>query len=442
MLYESTKIMAVAFTNLAQALLFLTGIFYLCLSLRGFFRGRRPPKTEVLRRFAVLLPAYNEEKVIRFSLESFKKMDYPAGRFDIFLAADHCTDETMSIAAGLGVKVLDYSGPGKKPGKGRALKWATERVLAIGGSAPLNDSFAGPSPFEAPAKNAGAKEDGYDAICYFDADSLAHPRFLKAMNSHLAAGETAVQGRQLAKNTDCCLSRILAAGHIVSNRFFQRPKYALGLSATLHGKGMCFSRETAALYPWDETCLTEDLEMQMRLIRAGVRITWAEDAIVYDEEPENLRAYIIRNVRWTRGSLDTARRHLGGLFRRAFTRLDPRAFEGAVYCAQTYRLAVVTLTAALIWATKDSFNLFVWLYRQLPGAEMTVKVINLLPLVLYPSVALLMERAKPDVFAAYFLSPALGFFRLPVFIAGVFRGRLDWGRTDHISQVSISDLVD
>ena len=409
------KIAAIAFTNLAQALLFLTGIFYLCLSLRGFYRGRRPPKAEVLRRFAVLLPAYNEEKVICFSLESFKKMDYPPDRFDIFLAADHCTDETMGIAAGLGVKVLDYSGPGMKPGKGRTLKWATGLILAMG---------------------------GYDAICYFDADSLAHPRFLKAMNAHLAAGETAVQGRQLAKNTDCCLARILAAGHIVSNRFFQRPKYALGLSATLHGKGMCFSREVAALYPWDDTCLTEDLEMQMRLIRAGVRITWAEDAVVYDEEPENLRAYIIRNVRWTRGSLDTARRHLGGLFRRAFTRLDPRAFEGAVYCAQTYRLAVVTLTAALIWATKDSFNLFVWLYRQLPGAEMTVKIVNLLPLVLYPSVALVMERAKPDIFAAYFLSPVLGFFRLPVFIAGVFRGRLDWGRTDHISRVSIADLVD
>ena len=441
MFYVLMKNAAVAFTNLAQVLLFLTGIFYLLLSLRGFFRGRRPPKAEILRRFAVLLPAYNEEKVIRFSLESFKKMDYPAGRFDIFLAADHCTDGTAGIAAGLGVKVLDYSGPGLSPGKGRALKWATERILAEGGAAPLKDSFAGPSPLEAPAK-AGAKAGGYDAICYFDADSLAHPRFLKAMNAHLAAGETAVQGRQLAKNTSCCLARILAAGHIVSNRFFQRPKYALGLSATLHGKGMCFAREVAARYPWDETCLTEDLEMQMRLIRAGVRISWAEDAVVYDEEPENLRAYIIRNVRWTRGSLDTARRHLGGLFRRAFTRFDPRAFEGAVYCAQTYRLGVVTLTAALIWATKDSFNLFVWFYRQLPGAEMTVKIMNILPLVLYPSAALLMERAKPDIFAAYFLSPALGLFRLPVFIAGVFRSRLDWGRTDHISQVSIADLVD
>ena len=419
MAYQILKISVVAFTNLAQALLFLTGIFYLLLSARGFFKGRRPARDARLRRFAVLLPAYNEAEVIRFAVESLNKLDYPADKFDVFLAADHCTDGTAAIAAGLGAKVLDHSGPGLKPGKGRALKWATERILA-----------------------AGAKEGGYDAICYFDADSLAHPRFLRVMNDRLAAGEEAVQGRQLAKNTGCWLARILAVGHIISNRFFQRSKYALGLSATLHGKGMCFSLEVARRYQWDETCLTEDLEMQMRLIRGGVRITWAEDAIVYDEEPENLRAYIIRNVRWTRGSLDTARRHLGGLLRRAFTRLDPRAFEGAVYCAQVYRLGAAGLTGALIWFTRDSFNLFIWVYHQLPGAELAVKTMTLLPLALYPAAALLVEKAAPEMFAAYLLQPALGFLRVPVFLAGVFRSRPDWGRTDHISQVAISDLAE
>jgi cellulose synthase/poly-beta-1,6-N-acetylglucosamine synthase-like glycosyltransferase len=413
--YEFAKTAVFAFTNLAQALLFLTGVFYLLLSLPGFFKGRRTIPSSKTLKFAVLLPAYNEEKVIRFSVESFKRMDYPAGKFDLFLVADHCTDATAAIAAGLGAKVLDHSGPGRLPGKGRALKWATEQILASG---------------------------GYDAFCYFDADSLAHPRFLKVMNSRLAAGEEAVQGRQLAKNTGCWLARILASAHIISNRFFQRPKYLLGLSATLHGKGMCFSRAVAARHQWDETCLTEDLEMQMRLIRHGVRITWAEDAIVYDEEPESLRQYVRRNVRWTRGSLDTARRHLAALSARAVMRFDPRAFEGAVYSAQTFRLGVVSLTAALIWLTRDSFNLFFWLYHQVPGSETAVKMMNIFPLALYPAAALLMEKVKPEIFAAYFLQPALGVLRFPVFIAGFFRGSLDWGRTDHVSQVAISDLVE
>jgi len=413
--FQFFKTAAVAFANLAQALLFLTGVFYLLLSLRGFFKGKRPASDGVVRRFAVILPAYNEEKVIKFSIESLKKLAYPADKFDIFLVADHCTDGTVALARTTGITVLEHSGPGLMPGKGRALKWACEQLLAM---------------------------DKYDAFCYFDADSLAHPGFLAVMNDHLAGGEEAVQGRQLAKNTESWLAKVLASGHIVSNRFFQQPKYALGLSATLHGKGMCFSRRVAAQYPWDETCLTEDIEMQMRLIRCGERITWAEDAIVYDEEPDNITQYITRTVRWTRGSLDTARRHLAGLWRRAFAYRDARAFEGAVYCSQVYRLGVVAVTAALMYYTRDSFNLFIWLFQQVACARLTVKAMSIFPLVLYPAAALILERAPLDICLAYFFQPLLGIFRVPIFLAGIFRSRTGWDRTEHTSQVAISDLVD
>lgn len=405
----------VTLANLAQLLLFLTGIFYFVLSLRGFFKNRKPVPDGILRRFAVLLPACNEEKVIRFSIDSLIKMAYPADKFEIFVVADHCTDGTADAARALGVRVLEHSGPDKKSGKGRALKWAGEQLLAAG---------------------------QYDALVYFDADSLAHPEFLSVMNAYLAAGEGAVQGRQLAKNTDTWLARSLAAGHIVSNRFFQKPKYALGLSANLHGKGMCFSASVAEKYPWDETCLTEDIEMQMRLIRAGVRIAWAEDAIVYDEEPGDIGQYIKRTVRWTRGSLDTARRHLAGLWRRAVVLRDARAFEGGVYCAQVYRLALVALTAALIYYTRDSFNFFIWLFEQVHYARLTVKLISIFPLLLYPVAALIFEKTPPGIFVAYFFQPVLGLLRFPVFVAGVFRNQLEWGRTEHTSQVAISDLVE
>jgi len=408
------KITAVIISNLAQVFLFLTGMFYLLLSFRGFWRLKKLPRPPGRSRFALLVAAYNEEGVIGLAVESLARLDYPRDRFEIFVVADHCTDATAARARAAGGRVLDHSGPGLKAGKGRALKWATAKILA---------------------------EGGFDAFCYFDADSLAHPGFLQAMNAHLAAGEQAVQGRQLAKNTGNMLARILASGHLVSNRFFQLPKQALGFSATLHGKGMCFSAAIAEKFQWDETCLTEDLEMQMRLIRHGVRITWAQDAAVYDEEPETLRQYLCRTIRWTRGSLDTARRHLPGLCARALRRGDLRAFEGALYSAQTYRFVIVAAGAALVWLNHDSFNLVVWFYHRLPGAELTVKVLSLVPLLLYPATALLLERARPDLLLAYFLQPALGLLRLPVFVAGVLRGTDFWGRTEHTSRVGIADLV-
>jgi len=182
--------------------------------------------------------------------------------------------------------------------------------------------------------------------------------------------------------------------------------------------------------------------MQMRLIRNGVRIAWNREALVYDEEPETLSQYLTRTIRWTRGSLDTARRHLPGLLARALRRGDIRAFEGGLYSAQTYRFAVACAGAGLLWFSRDSFNLVVWLYQNLPGMEHTMKLLSLLPLLLYPAVALLAERASPDLVAAYFLQPALGVLRLPVFVAGVLRGTDFWGRTEHTSRVAITDLVE
>jgi cellulose synthase/poly-beta-1,6-N-acetylglucosamine synthase-like glycosyltransferase len=405
----------VTLSNLAQAFLFLTGLLYLALSFRGLGSLPRPPRAAPRRRFALLVPAHNEEGVIGLAVESFARLDYPRELFTIFVITDHCTDGTAAAAAAAGAEVLDHSGPGLKPGKGRALKWATVKVFERG---------------------------AYDALCYFDADSLAHPDFLQEMNAELEAGAQAVQGRQLAKNTGNLLALILAAGHVVSNRFFQLPKQALGLSATLHGKGMCFTRAVAEKFHWDETCLTEDLEMQMRLARHGVRIAWNRQAVVYDEEPETLRQYLCRTIRWTRGSLDTARRHLAGLFARALGHADPKALEAGIYCAQTYRFMIGLGAAALVWYTRDSFNIVLWLYARLPGAEAAMKLMAVMPLLVYPAAALLLEKAPPAQVAAYFLQPLLGALRLPVFVAGVLRGREFWGRTEHTSRVAIADLVD
>ncbi|MDT8286895.1 MAG: glycosyltransferase family 2 protein [Elusimicrobiales bacterium] len=408
---------ALLLANLLQVFLFFTGIYYLFLSFRGLGpRPRRPADPGWRAVFAVMLPAYNEEKVISYCLESLVKMDYPPERFDVWLVADHCTDSTAALGEAAGVKVLRYGHADGPAGKAHALAWATGKVMAA---------------------------RRYDAFCYFDADSLAHPGFLTAMNACLAAGDKAVQGRQLAKNKrEGILPRILAAGHCITNRFFQRPKLAWGLSATLHGKGICLDAATAAAFPWDGHSLTEDLEMQMRLARHGIRIGWSHEAVVYDEEPVTLSQYVRRCVRWTRGALDTARKHLWGLWKRALLKKDPRAFEAWLYCAQAYKFALILLTAALIYYTKDGFNLIVWFYGVLPGAQAAMKALALMPLLIYPSAAILLEGEGWDIFAAYFLQPVLTALRMPIFAAGLLRGRDWWGRTEHASRVAISELAE
>ncbi len=420
------KNIIVIVSNIFQLYIFLTGLIYLFLSVKGLRKSpslRKKPhgqaldrtKAVKLNRFAVIVPAYNEENVLGFTLESLKRMDYPKELFDIYLVADHCTDKTAEIARNCAIPVYEHTNP-LPAGKGYALRWGTEKILF---------------------------EKQYDAVCYFDADSLAHPGFLKAMNRHLNAGEKAVQGRQVSKNPrEGWIPRMLCVGHITANRFYQGPKYEVGLSATLHGKGMCFAADIARGFPWDGSCLTEDLEIQMRLVSNNVKITWAGDAVVYDEEPVTVRQYLKRAVRWTAGALDVARRHMPALFRKGIIGLDMSAFESGLWCSHVYRMFFVCATGALIYYSKDSFNFLVWLYSCIPGAGLAGKLFFIMPLAFYPALALFFERAKWDLFAAYFFQPSLGLFRIPVFIAGIFRSQADWCRTEHASQVAISDLVE
>ncbi|OGS17338.1 MAG: hypothetical protein A2234_05445 [Elusimicrobia bacterium RIFOXYA2_FULL_58_8] len=410
---QSLQLPLILAANLIQFIFLLLAFFYLLLSLRAFGSCRKPVSDGLFRRFAVILPAYNEETVIGFAIDSLLRMDYPADKFDIFIVADHCTDRTIELARASGVTVLEHSGPGKKSGKGRALKWACALILDM---------------------------KKHDALCYFDADSLAHPGFLLAMNARLASGDEAVQGHHKVKNTDSWVARTLASERLLFTRL-HRSKQKAGLSAILSGKGMCFSRKVSEAYPWDDTSLTEDMELQMRLIRHGIRIAWDEDAIVYDEEPSNLRQYMKRNIRWTRGTLDTARLHLAGLWARAVLHLDLKALDGGLYCIKAYRLPIIAFMTALMFYTRDSFNLFIWLYNQFCDTGIIVKIIFIFFLVSYRLWGLLKEPASPDIFAASFLQPFLVILRLPIFIAGVFRNRTDWGRTEHTSQVTISTLA-
>jgi hypothetical protein len=62
-------------------------------------RPTRPPADALPTvRFAVVVPAHNEQEQIAQTVASLKAMDYPADKYRVVVVADNCTDET---AAGL-----------------------------------------------------------------------------------------------------------------------------------------------------------------------------------------------------------------------------------------------------------------------------------------------------------------------------------------------------
>jgi len=414
----SVRYALVAFSNILQIYIFTAGVFYFFTSFFGLKRRREHMITcPVKKRFALIVPAYNEESVIACAADSLLKIKYPRELFDIYVAADHCTDRTVEIARAHGALVYEHKGDCPR-GKSRALQALDEYLLSTG---------------------------KYDAFCYFDADSLAHPDFLEAMNARLNRGEQAIQACEHSKNWNVnWLSRICHVGQVLQVYYGQMPKHRLGFSATLHGKGMCFTADIMRRFAWDPRALTEDIEFQANLVRHGVRIHYAPEAIVYDESPTQIIQMIYRSIRWTKGALYVANKHIGGLLRRALKHRDMRALESFVRFSMCYRFIFVGLIAIFMYVYRDAFSLLFWVFDHPPGRRFTVKLMNWIPVYLWPAYAVYREKGSWRLYAAYLMMPwfylCLG---VPIFFVSLYsyRRKGEWFRTEHTCPVEIADIL-
>lgn len=65
---------------------------------------------ESLPSISIMLPAHNEAKVLGRRIENLLGLDYPAGRTEIVVGLDGCTDDSLQVAssfAGAGVLIID-----------------------------------------------------------------------------------------------------------------------------------------------------------------------------------------------------------------------------------------------------------------------------------------------------------------------------------------------
>ncbi len=74
-------------------------------------RKRPPaPSAKPSSRFAILVPAHNEETVIERLLQSLRDLDYPADLLDIYVIADNCEDDTEALARAACWPAMDTTG--------------------------------------------------------------------------------------------------------------------------------------------------------------------------------------------------------------------------------------------------------------------------------------------------------------------------------------------
>jgi 1,2-diacylglycerol 3-beta-glucosyltransferase len=255
------------------------------------------------RRFAIVIPAHNEEATIGRALASVARLDYPRHLVDTWVVADNCTDATTGIARAAGARVRERRDP-VRIGKGYALAWLLERIAAEG--------------------------ERYDAFLILDADSTLSPNFLRAMDGCLEAGAGVAQGYYTVLPLHSTRAEALR-GAALALVHYLRPagKARIGASCGLKGNGMCFAAPVLERYGWPCAGLTEDIEFGLLLARDGVRVAFVPEAVVRGEMPATLRDAAGQNRRWEAGRLAAVRAALP-LLARGLRRRNRIAIDAAV----------------------------------------------------------------------------------------------------------------
>lgn len=297
-----------------------------------FYRAPRYPQATKQHRFAVLFPAYKEDRVILSSVRTFlEEQDYPRELFDLIVVSDQMQPSTNEALGELPIRLLiaDYTDSSK----------AKAMTLAM---------------------NATQNEH-YDLVVVMDADNVTVPHFLAEANRAYCTGLLAMQGRRTGKNLNTDIALLDGVSEEINNGFFRSGHNALGLSAGLAGSGMVFD---AAWFRANVGLLQtagEDKELEALLLRQRIHIGYLAQLPVYDEKTQQTDAIRNQRKRWIAAQFGALRASLphfpGALIRGNFDYCDkiiqwmlpPRLVQLAAVFFFTLLITVIDWQTSLKW---------------------------------------------------------------------------------------------
>ncbi len=226
------------------------------------------PTANKQHKFAILFPAYKEDRVIIPVVESFLQQHYPQELYKVIVISDHMQDTTNEHLAQLPITLLKANY--ENSSKAKALNFAMNHF----------------------------GRDEFDAVVILDADNIVDTNFLLEINKVFDAGVQAIQAHRTAKNRNTDIAVLDGLSEEVNNSIFRRGHVRLGISSALIGSGMIFN------YQWFHDNVKhlvttgEDKELEVLLLKQRIFIEFLDEVYVYDEKTQGEKRFYNQRRRW------------------------------------------------------------------------------------------------------------------------------------------------
>ena len=280
-------------------------------------------------RVAVIVPAYNEEKVICQTVQSLLEQDYT--NLEIIVVDDGSVDHTYEVA-----RVAFEPHP---------------RVQI----------FRIPNGGKSGALNFGMARTEAEIVVLLDADTVLSRSAVQLLAAHFAdplVGATA--GNAKVGNRLNLMTRWQALEYITAQNL-ERRAFALMNCVTVVPGAIGAWRRGAVLElgGFASDTLAEDADLTLRLLRGGWKITYEMGAIAHTEAPDTVGGFLKQRFRWMFGTLQATFKHRDTLFRSRYGALGlvtlPNVFLFQIAFPFVSALLDVYMVLSLLWASFQSF---------------------------------------------------------------------------------------
>jgi cellulose synthase/poly-beta-1,6-N-acetylglucosamine synthase-like glycosyltransferase len=247
-------------------------------------------KPEVNHFVSIIVPIYNEDKVLKDSIESLLNLDYD--NYEIIMVNDGSTDNTRQVAETLvGVHRGRYS---------------DIKVTLV------NKQNAG----KAIALNTGIAVSQAEFVLCMDADSKLSPETLKVTMRHFDDPKVgAVAGNVKVLNRKRFLTDLQALEYIEGLNMARAAQSYIRLVNIIPGPiGVFRKKALESVGYYSDDTYAEDADLTLNILTAGWKIYYEPLAKSYTQAPVTLQQLIKQRYRWTRGILQSLRKHKDSIF--------------------------------------------------------------------------------------------------------------------------------
>ena len=236
-------------------------------------------------KVAVLIPAYNEEKVVERTVRAALNSNYP--NLYVIVIDDGSKDRTLEVAR-----------------RAFAAEAAAGKVLILGKK----------NSGKAEALNYGIEHIG-DAELFvgIDADTIIAPDAISRLVPHFINPKVgAIAGNAKVGNRVNLWTRWQALEYITSQNFERRALDVLGAVSVVPGAiGAWRVSAVREAGGYHVDTVAEDADLTMALLRRGYRVEYEDMALAYTEAPTTPNGLMRQRFRWSFGILQAVYKHSG-----------------------------------------------------------------------------------------------------------------------------------